>query len=139
MDRYELAVAHDNVPLLADALVSGLQDGLLSPAEAAAAQAACGNEMPYFNTGVLLWRRGPAVDQFFAAWHQQWQRFQQCDQFAFCRALAETGLPIGILPPIYNMSVLENTPPSDLTAAKLLHFWAGDKLKLIDRWLKELR
>jgi hypothetical protein len=127
------------VPRLADALVSGLQDGLLSTAEVAATQAACGSDMPYFNIGVLLWRKSPAVDRFFDAWNQQWQRFQQRDQFAFCRALAETGLPIAILPPIYNTPVLENTPPSDLAAAKLLHFWAGDKLKMIDRWLKQLR
>jgi hypothetical protein len=134
LDQYDLAVAHDNVPRLEDALVSGLQDGLLSPAEAAATQAACGNHMPYFNTGVLLWRKSPAVDQFFAAWHQEWQRFQQRDQFAFCRALAETGLPIAILPPIYNMPVFENTAPSDLAAARLLHFWAGEKLQLIKQW-----
>ena len=134
VDRFDLAVALDIQPRLTDALATGVSDGLISQEEADFTLQRCGSEMPFFNTGVLLWRQCQAVDDFFQAWHEEWLRFQQRDQFAFVRALASTKLPLAILPSSFNLPVLDRTSPTELNAAYLLHFWSGDKLAAIRAW-----
>jgi hypothetical protein len=45
-------------------------------------------DTPHYNSGVLLFRKTPAIHALFGRWHQEWLRFQHIDQLALCRAIA---------------------------------------------------
>jgi hypothetical protein len=59
------------------------------PAEVAATRAELPtDELLYWNSGVLFFRRSDRAQAFFQAWHREWLRFQRHDQMALIRALA---------------------------------------------------
>jgi hypothetical protein len=129
LDGAPLAAALDVHPTVGRALEASLADRLLSEEEAAATRELCGDNASYFNAGVMLWRRGPDADRFFAAWHEEWQRFQGRDQFALVRALARTGTPVAVLPPPFNVPVWPATANYVYAEARILHFWMRPKLQ----------
>lgn len=62
---------------------------------------------PEINSGVLAWRKSEGTDAFFAAWERLYREHvattgQKDDQPALRRALFESNLRLGILPPEYN-------------------------------------
>lgn len=72
--------------------------------------ACCGRDQAFYNTGVMLWRNhSPAVHDFFDRWRQEWEKHEQCDQFAFVRALKEAQVSTKILPQSYNSGVYDQT------------------------------
>jgi hypothetical protein len=46
----------------------------------------CPANQPYFNSGVILFKRSAKVSQFFRCWETEWLRFQRVDQLAASRA-----------------------------------------------------
>ena len=52
-------------------------------------------DFPHYNAGVMAWKKDPASDQLFEAWHQEWLRFQHRDQAALARALHLTKMKVG--------------------------------------------
>jgi len=48
----------------------------------------CNASTPYYNSGVILWKKSARVAEAFDCWHLEWLRFQHVDQFALARALA---------------------------------------------------
>jgi hypothetical protein len=57
----------------------------------------------YYNSGVILWRKNDRVQEFFQAWHDEWQRFRNWDeQMALMRALWRTDIRFMTLPTCWN-------------------------------------
>jgi Nucleotide-diphospho-sugar transferase len=83
-------------------------------------------ETTQFNSGVMLWRNHPSVQELFQAWQQEWQRFQKHDQLALVRALAVRQLSVAVLPVNYNISPIDSAPvllPKN--EVYFLHCWGG--------------
>lgn len=59
-------------------------------------------EHPFFNSGVMLFRRCTATDRLFTAWHEEWKRFRDADQLPLVRAIAMTGCKVHTLAPSWN-------------------------------------
>ncbi len=73
----------------------------------------------YFNSGVLLWKKGEASDAFFKAWHEEWLRFQKVDQPSLVRALRAVDIQVQTLPPKFN-----HTPKTtDTEPIVIEHYW----------------
>lgn len=72
--------------------------------EAAATMAEWGTgAVPYWNSGVLFFRRSEATRRLFAAWACEWQRFSQWDeQLALMRAAWANPLRLCVLPVGWN-------------------------------------
>ena len=79
---------------------------------------------PYFNSGVMVFRRTTQIAQLFSAWHQEWRRYGQTDQMALVRAAALTGTPVNPLPGIWNFYAYHYASVRDAQQAgvKILHF-----------------
>jgi hypothetical protein len=119
LNHSDWAMATDRLPTIA------LCDHIAQPEKDYTLQIVPGQARQY-NGGVILWRRNNATDRLFQRWHQEWLRFQNQDQLALARAIYGTDLPIGTLPPTYNISPIDAAP---LFAAgqpvHLLHCWGG--------------
>lgn len=73
---------------------------------------------PYWNSGVIFWRRCEAVSTVLAAWAVEWQRFSQWDeQLALMRAVRAHPLRLAVLP------VSWNAPHRNL--ARVVYHWYG--------------
>lgn len=60
-------------------------------------------DVPFWNSGVLFWRRCPAVATLMAAWATEWERWQQWDeQLALMRAAYAHPLHVLVLPVSWN-------------------------------------
>jgi len=110
----------------------GFRYGYISQAEAEATLAVCGESFPYFNSGVMFFRRNQRVADFFRNWNQEWRRFRQRDQFALSRALAGSSVRLAILPSAFNFFAMPHVSTATLRKQSILHFWFGEKL---ERWL----
>ncbi len=79
---------------------------------------------PYFNSGVMVFRRTAQIAQMFSAWHQEWRRYGRADQMALVRAVALTGTPVRPLPGIWNLQGRYFASVRDAQGAgvKILHF-----------------
>lgn len=86
----------------------------------------CAANSVQFNSGVMVWRRCPAVLALFETWQAEWQRFQQHDQLALLRAIQVTQTPIVTLPQIYNFPAYQMTPAViQQNEVRLLHCLKG--------------
>lgn len=60
-------------------------------------------ELPYWNSGVIFFRRCKAVERVMRAWHEEWMRYQQWDeQLALMRATFAHPLKLSVLPVGWN-------------------------------------
>jgi len=79
-----------------------------------------------FNSGVMLWRNTPVVQQLFQQWYEEWCKFQRHDQLALVRAIHTTQISVTKLPKTYNTSPTDAAP---LVVGEmnvhLLHCWGG--------------
>ncbi|MBC7883139.1 MAG: hypothetical protein H7Y37_17750 [Anaerolineae bacterium] len=79
-----------------------------------------------FNSGVMLWRNTPAVQQLFQQWYEEWCKFQRHDQLALVRAIHRTAISVTKLPKTYNTSPTDAAPLGLGTMnVHLLHCWGG--------------
>lgn len=90
-----------------------------------------GADYPFLNGGVIIFRQCEKVRELFHVWHEEWQTYGQCDQFALARALVLTNVHPTILPERCNSYVRGENGPDE--AAALLHFIEGDKEHLLHR------
>jgi SAM-dependent methyltransferase len=51
----------------------------------------------YYNSGVIAFRRSPAAQKLFTAWHQEWLRWAQHDQLALARAMYKNPVRIATM------------------------------------------
>lgn len=84
---------------------------------------------PYFNSGVIVFRRTPQIAQLFSAWHQEWRRYGRADQMALVRATLLTGTLVNPLPGIWNYYGRHYASIRDAQRAgvKILHFLSGNR------------
>ncbi len=84
---------------------------------------------PYFNSGVIAFRRTPQITHLFSAWHQEWRRYGRLDQMALVRAMAFTGTHVNPLPRIWNFQARHFASIRDAQHAgvKILHFLSGNR------------
>jgi hypothetical protein len=82
----------------------------------------------FYSSGVMLFRRGPATDRLFAAWHEEWSRFGHEDQLAMARAIARTGFPVHTLAPKWNgrIRVSETVEDAQARGARIVHLRSGN-------------
>jgi hypothetical protein len=82
----------------------------------------CEGSQPFFNSGVILFRKTDHVLDLFERWHREWERFRTIDQFAIARSMKSTGFFPAELPKRYNYSLrrYDHTPSNDVT---FLHCW----------------
>jgi len=104
----DMALALDSFPNLEEAMASRwwTQDAFRK--EAREITSIYGRNQPFFNTGVMLWRNNFRTRQFFQCWHNEWSKYQKCDQFAFLRALKNANITIRTLPSSYNSHVFDS-------------------------------
>lgn len=106
----DMAFASDVLPTLEQASCMVKWPHHVSTREVEETIACCGKDHPFFNTGVMLWRNdSPTVHGFFDRWWQEWQKYRQCDQFAFVRALKDASVKVKVLPQSYNSGVYDHT------------------------------
>ena len=82
---------------------------------------------PYFNSGVMVFRRTAQITQLFSAWHQEWRRYSRMDQMALVRAAAMTGTPVHALPNVWNFYAQHygSIRTAQNAGVKILHFLAN--------------
>jgi len=89
----------------------------------------CPHDFPYYNSGVMLYRKCKEVENLFRTWHLEWRGKQ--DQPALCRSLCITKTPIIEMPLTYNFMLNHNSGIREARAAlktnKIVHFWCGLK------------
>jgi hypothetical protein len=78
----------------------------------------------YYNSGVMLFRRAPAVKSFFEQWHLEWLRFGHEDQLALVRALVKCDVSVRLLPEYWNRRPkgLNSIRDAQREGIKILHF-----------------
>ncbi|MEI7576397.1 MAG: hypothetical protein WCK51_05850 [Armatimonadota bacterium] len=59
-------------------------------------------EHPYYNSGVLYFKKSKKIERLFRAWHSEWQKFGAEDQLALVRALASQRVKVAELPYVWN-------------------------------------
>jgi hypothetical protein len=84
--------------------------------------ACCESSQPFFNSGVILFRKTDKVINLFKHWHEEWERFRTIDQFAAARSMKLTGFFPAELPKRYNHALrrYRQAPSNDVT---FLHCW----------------
>jgi Nucleotide-diphospho-sugar transferase len=115
----DMAMAHDRLPTIGEcdhvALVEREYTLALLPPSTR-----------HYNSGVMLWRDTPAIQELFQQWQQEWGQFQKQDQLAFVRALAQRPVPIAQLPVNYNTSPIDAAPVLlPRNEVYFLHCWGG--------------
>ncbi len=115
----DMAMAHDRLPTIGECDHVAL-------VEREYTLAALPASTTHYNSGVMLWRDTPAIQQLFQQWQQEWGQFQKQDQLAFVRALAQLPLPIAQLPVNYNTSPIDAAPVLlPRNEVYFLHCWGG--------------
>lgn len=93
---------------------------------------------PFYNSGVMVFRRTPDVRRLFLAWHEEWTRFGQEDQLALVRALASTNVHVKTLHPRWNRlpKAFDSVSEAQRQGVRVLHFLSRQR-KLIHQHLTE--
>jgi hypothetical protein len=139
--RAPIAFAIDSHPTVGEAIISAPGERRGTVPEHLATAKVCPRNTPYFNGGVMLWRRSTEADTFFDWWHQEWKRFGGIDQFALVRALTRCGIPVATLPQRYNMPTagLRDATEAALARAAILHFCPEPQQRRIDDFIRQLQ
>ncbi len=117
--RSDMAMAADRLPTIGECDHVGLVEREYTLALLPASTR-------HYNSGVMVWRDTPAVQELFQTWQQEWGQFQKQDQLAFVRALAKSPVTIAQLPVNYNTSPIDAAPvllPKN--EVYFLHCWGG--------------
>jgi hypothetical protein len=117
----DIAMACDPfTPTLASAVRRGQDSGWLCAKEAAFMRDHFADHMeePHFNSGVIFFRRSPAVLALCAAWLEEWQRFRRVDQMALFRAIRQTGIQVKAL----DRSLHCRVEQREVATASIVHF-----------------
>jgi hypothetical protein len=77
----------------------------------------------FLSSGVMLFRRSPAVEHLFSLWHEEWSRFRHEDQLALVRALARSECRVRTLAPRWNarLSWFRDVEDAQMAGARILH------------------
>lgn len=104
LDAYDFAVADHAGPLVAHCHSFPGQAWHHDPEERAFTAREWGTgAVPFWNSGVLFWRRGEASASVFRAWAREWARFGQWDeQMALMRAVYANPCRLLVLPVGWN-------------------------------------
>ncbi len=96
LERWEFVVAETETRTLADSIAGA--------AETQWTANWCGVPwLLYHNSGMLFWRKGPAVEGLFGLWAEEWRRFQGWDeQVALLRALLRSEALYLTVPHLWN-------------------------------------
>ena len=83
----------------------------------------------FYNSGVILFRRSPAIAALFRSWHQEWSRFRKMDQMALVRATALTRTSVRTLPSAWNCPARQfsSIREAQATGVRILHFMGPDR------------
>lgn len=57
--------------------------------------------IPYYNSGIILWRNSPTINGLFSSWYNEWLKFRRTDQTALYRALVQSEIHVKELPSRY--------------------------------------
>ena len=79
--------------------------------------------VPYFNAGVMLFRRNAATARLFEVWHEEWSRFRNEDQLALVRAIDKTGIRVHTLDSSWNGRLMDHgtIEKAQADGARILH------------------
>lgn len=131
LERAPVGLAYDFNRTLGKAIEVHAKLGHHEPEEISQTLRTCSGSIPYFNSGVIVWRACAEANRLFSAWHEEWRRFQGRDQLALIRAIARTQTPIAALPLRYNWPVTRYFQPHELRNIRILHFWQKPKLDFL--------
>lgn len=97
---------------------------------------------PYFNSGVMIWRRTESIERLFESWHRLWKEGGGGpDQTWLAIAILEQEVVVKYLPQIYNFyPVVEHcvghSDYPSLGDAKIIHFLSPYGKKMMDKMVK---
>jgi hypothetical protein len=93
----------------------------------------------YFNSGVLLFRRGRRTSDLFDHWHREWNRFRGEDQLALVRAIASSGAKVRTLDSSWNRrpKAFRSADEARAAGVHILHFLSRQRPFLTDAYLGE--
>lgn len=93
-----------------------------------------GPDHPYYNAGIVGWKRNNTVRAFFQKWHAEWLRTRTSDQYPMVRALRQSRIRVAELPGTYNFWGKDMGRLADAQAAGIvcLHFWGAFKHRMIE-------
>lgn len=97
LETHDLVMSHDMVYTVGEIGYSRL-----IPEEIKITKSDVYNEMLYYNTGVILFRRSARNRALFQAWHDEWRQFAQHDQMALARAMANNPVRIATMRNAWN-------------------------------------
>jgi len=83
-----------------------------------------GEDGKHFNSGMMLWRNTPVINDLFSQWYREWQKFQKQDQLAFSRAIHKNRVSIVEVPKEYNVDIFDSVYfLKKKQTVYLLHCW----------------
>jgi hypothetical protein len=81
----------------------------------------CGPDFPFYNSGVMLWRKSDKTREFFECWNSEWGRYCLADQLALARTLCVSSLSVRPLSDQFNYPVLAPSPPKGKSIYHLIY------------------
>lgn len=102
MVRYDIVMSYDVVNPIRKAGTEYLKRKLISEEELDETMTMTGDDTPIYNTGVILFKNTPRVQELFEIWKREWEKYRSRDEWALARAIEYTGIPVAKLPRNYN-------------------------------------
>jgi hypothetical protein len=86
----------------------------------------------FYNSGVLLFRRGADTDRLFEFWSEEWDRFRDADQLALVRAIARCSIRVHTLSPRWNARCKGSITieEAQIKGIRILHLRPGSEMPL---------
>lgn len=109
LEGSDLAMAFDADPQVGrGARVFLKYQDFTSEAEVEETLSLCGEDYPFYNSGVMIWRKSEKTREFFERWHMEWLKYRRADQLALARALCVSDVNVKTLPQKYNFPVMSD-------------------------------
>lgn len=128
----DIALAQDPwCPTIASALAWGEPARWVRSAEVEYMRGNYGelDQATHYNSGVIFFRKTPAVIELTRVWHEEWQRFRGVDQMALYRALHKTGLRVQRIP-----EELHARPGRRVARPAIMHFTGSKRASRV--WME---